>query len=234
MNKSLSLKKETPEEYRARKEYEKNKVSFQASLKKETPEEYKARKESQAQRTVKKETPEEYAARIDYIKKKEEGELKVETQRLFDKAEIQRYKHQNYLDRQEKKSIRECEQFEIEEYNKTPEGLAEQAKRDEEKAEKAERARIWNTPQAWQERKDAEEAFIERQSRIECKFARKHITSFGGRLSDSARRTMESGGIRAKLESDKKKKQDKEREKEIKKEEIKRANLLWYINHIKK
>jgi hypothetical protein len=44
-----SNKKETPEEYKARKELQTQKV-----VKKETPEEYKARKELQAQRALKK------------------------------------------------------------------------------------------------------------------------------------------------------------------------------------
>jgi hypothetical protein len=58
-------KKETPEQYKARKE-----LSAQKVVKKETPAEYKARTESQAQRKVKKETPEEYKARIEYMKKR--------------------------------------------------------------------------------------------------------------------------------------------------------------------
>jgi hypothetical protein len=81
-----SNKKETPEQYKARKE-----LQAQRIVKKETPEEYKARKELQAQRIVKKETPEEYKARIDYIKKKEEVELQAETYRLYNKAEKQHY-----------------------------------------------------------------------------------------------------------------------------------------------
>ena len=104
------------------------------SLKKETPEEYKARKELQAQRTVKKETPQEYAARIDYIKKKEEVELQVETQRLFNKAEKQRLNHQNYLAREEEKNIRWLESEEIrvknEEWQNSEEGRAQQARID--------------------------------------------------------------------------------------------------------
>jgi hypothetical protein len=72
----------------------------QAYLNKETPEQYKARKEQQAQRAVKKETPEEYAQRIDYMKRKEKVELEVETQRLLDKAEKQHKIHQDYLRKQ--------------------------------------------------------------------------------------------------------------------------------------
>ena len=53
-----SNKKETPEQYTARKELQVQKV-----VKKETPAEYKARTELQAQKIVKKETPEEYKAR---------------------------------------------------------------------------------------------------------------------------------------------------------------------------
>ncbi len=55
---SHSNKKETPEEYTARKE-----LQSQRAVKKETPEEYTARKELQSQRAVKKETPQEYKAR---------------------------------------------------------------------------------------------------------------------------------------------------------------------------
>ena len=115
-------------------------ADLQAYLKKETPEEYKARKEQQAQRKVKKETPAEYAARTEYMKKKEKVELEAETQRLFDKAEMQRLKHENYLDRQEKKYNRWLESEEIrvknEEWQNSKEGRARQAEID-----------YWNTPE---------------------------------------------------------------------------------------
>ena len=75
----------------AKKNIEAEKRKQANSNKKETPEQYKARKELQAQRIVKKETPEEYKARIDYIKKKEEVELQAETYRLYNKAEKQHY-----------------------------------------------------------------------------------------------------------------------------------------------
>lgn len=140
------------------------KVFLESSLKKETPEEYKARKESQAQRKVKKETPEEYAARIEYIKKKEEVELKLETQRLFEKAEKQHQKHLNYLeiknraDRQ--RAERQAKREETEAYNNTEEGREHQARknidkalRDKEKAYEAEQDRIWNSDEARRERR---------------------------------------------------------------------------------
>jgi hypothetical protein len=134
-------------------------AKLQEYLKKETPEEYKARKEQQAQRKVKKETPEEAKARIEYMRKKEQLEIQAETQRLFEKAEKQRQDHLNYLYRQEKKAEREAERYEREEirvaneeYKRSPEGRAEQAERDKEKAYKAEKARIWNTPEAREKR----------------------------------------------------------------------------------
>jgi len=140
------------------------KVFLESSLKKETPEEYKARKESQAQRKVKKETPEEYAARIEYIKKKEEVELKLETQRLFEKAEKQHQNHLNYLSRQNEKAEREEAREKIriknEAYNNTEEGREHQARKNEDKAERdklkaynAEKHRIWNTDEARRERR---------------------------------------------------------------------------------
>jgi hypothetical protein len=147
-------------------------------LKKETPEEYKARKEQQAQRKVKKETPEEYAARIEYMKRKEKVDLEVETQRLFDKAEKEHKKHQDYLrrqaDREERESARyemelkyqerEAEREEIREaYKKTPEGRLEQFRTDERKAEKAEKTRNWNTPGAINERKKNQEEWDKHQ-----------------------------------------------------------------------
>jgi len=109
----------------------------EAYLNKETPEEYKARKEQQSQRTVKKETPEEYTARIEYMKRKEKVELEVETQRLFEKAEKQHQNHLRYLEREAERSEREAireayknskegreRQAEID-YQNTPEGKAE-------------------------------------------------------------------------------------------------------------
>ena len=140
------------------------KVFLESSLKKETPEEYKARKESQAQRKVKKETPEEYAARIEYMKKKEEVELKLETQRLFEKAEKQHQNHLNYLSRQNEKAERELKREECrvsnEAYNNTEEGREHQARKNKDKAERdelkayyAEKHRIWNTDEARRERR---------------------------------------------------------------------------------
>jgi hypothetical protein len=165
-----SNKKETPEQYTARKELQAQKVvkketheqyiirkelQAQKVVKKETPEEYKARKESQAQRKVKKETPEEYATRIEYIKKKEEVELKLETQRLFEKAEKQHQNHLNYLSRQNEKAKREEVREEIRIANER-----DKAEREKYKADQAERFRIWYSREAsWvreQERKDFE------------------------------------------------------------------------------
>jgi hypothetical protein len=131
------------------------KVFLESSLKKETPEEYKARKESQAQRKVKKETPEEYASRIEYIKKKDEVELKLETQRLFEKAEKQHQNHLNYLSRQNEKAEKELKREECRVSNER-----NKAEREKYKADQAERFRIWYSREAsWvreQERKDFE------------------------------------------------------------------------------
>ncbi len=55
-----SNKKETPEQYTARKELQAQKV-----VKKETPQEYKARTAMNSQKVVKKETPAEYKARTE-------------------------------------------------------------------------------------------------------------------------------------------------------------------------
>ena len=149
------------------------KVFLESSLKKETPEEYKARKESQAQRKVKKETPEEYAARIEYIKKKEEVELKLETQRLFEKAEKQRLDHLNYLYRQEKKAEREAERYERDAYRNSEEGRAEQAEKDE-------KARIWNTDEARWERERNRRDYEIRKKQSSPTNSRNHelVTSF--------------------------------------------------------
>jgi len=143
----------------------------QAYLNKETPEEYKARKEQQAQRKIKKETPGEYAARIDYMKRKEKVDLEVETQRLFDKAEKQHQKHQDYLSRQAERYERDlkCEEMEAERekireaYKKTPEGRLEQIRTDERKATKDEKTRNWNTPGAINERKRVQEEWKKHQ-----------------------------------------------------------------------
>jgi hypothetical protein len=146
----------------------------EAYLKKETPEEYKARKEQQAQRAVKKETPEEYAARIEYMKRKEKVELEVETQRLFDKAEKQHKNHLDYLSRESARSARyemelkfqemEAEREKIREaYKKTPEGRLEQFRTDERKAEKYEKTRNWNTPEAIEGRKRVQEEWDKHQ-----------------------------------------------------------------------
>ena len=146
----------------------------EAYLDKETPEEYKARKEQQAQRKVKKETPEEYTARIEYMKRKEKVELEVETQRLFDKAEKQHKNHLDYLSRESARSARyemelkcqerEAEREEIREaYKKTPEGRLEQFRTDERKAEKYEKTRNWNTPEAINERKKIQEEWKKHQ-----------------------------------------------------------------------
>jgi arylsulfatase A-like enzyme len=69
-------------------EFEKRKQSH--SNKKETSEEYTARKELQAQRAVKKETPEEYKARIEYKAQKENKAVKKETPEEY-KARIERH-----------------------------------------------------------------------------------------------------------------------------------------------
>jgi hypothetical protein len=139
----------------------------EAYLKKETPEEYKARKEQQAQRKVKKETPEEYTARIEYMKRKEKVELEVETQRLFDKAEKQHQNHQRYLEREVERSEREakCEEMreKNEAYKKTPEGRLEQARIDERKVVKDEKTRNWNTPGAIREREKKQEEWNKHQ-----------------------------------------------------------------------
>jgi hypothetical protein len=136
-------------------------------LNKETPEEYKARKEQQAQRKVKKETPEEYTARIEYMKRKEKVELEVETQRLFDKAEKQHQNHLRYLEREAERSEREAAREEMREkneaYKKTPEGRLEQARIDERKAVKDEKTRNWNTPGAIREREKKQEEWKKHQ-----------------------------------------------------------------------
>ena len=149
----------------------------QEYLKKETPEEYKARKESQSQRKVKKETPEEYAARIEYIKKKEEVELKLETQRLFEKAEKQRLDHLNYLYRQEKKAEREAERYERDAYRNSEEGRAEQAEKDE-------KARIWNTDEArWERERNRRDYEIRKKQRREREKQRLENNNGGSRSS---------------------------------------------------
>ena len=139
----------------------------EAYLKKETPEEYKARKEQQAQRKVTKETPEEYTARIEYMKRKEKVELEVETQRLFDKAEKQHQNHLRYLEREAERSEREAAREEMREkneaYKKTLEGRLEQARIDERKAVKDEKTRNWNTPGAIREREKKQEEWKKHQ-----------------------------------------------------------------------
>jgi len=139
----------------------------EAYLNKETPEEYKARKEQQAQRKVTKETPEEYTARIEYMKRKEKVELEVETQRLFEKAEKQHQNHLRYLEREaeryERESAREEMREKNEAYKKTPEGRLEQARIDERKAVKDEKTRNWNTPEAIREREKKQEEWKKHQ-----------------------------------------------------------------------
>ena len=146
----------------------------EAFLNKETPEEYKARKEQQAQRKVKKETPEEYTARIDYMKRKEKVELEVETQRLVDKAEKEQKRERERWEaarnelkcdkRQAEREEMEAEREKIREaYKKTPEGRLEQFRSDERKAEKYEKTRNWNTPEAINERKRVQEEWEKHQ-----------------------------------------------------------------------
>jgi hypothetical protein len=148
-------------------------AKLQAYLKKETPEEYKARKESQAQRTVKKETPEEYAARTEYMKKKEQLELEAETQRLFNKGEKKHQDNLDYLARERARQDRQAERdaradardaaFEEKKaYNNSEEGRA-----------KAEKTRNWNTPEEIRKReKNQEDWKIHQQKHLDSYIAR--------------------------------------------------------------
>ena len=106
------------------------------------------------------------------MKRKEKVDLEVETQRLFDKAEKEHKKHQDYLRRQADREERESARYEMElkfeereaerekireAYKKTPEGRLEQFRTDERKAEKYEKTRNWNTPESINERKRVQE-----------------------------------------------------------------------------
>jgi len=211
-----AVKKETPEEYKARTEYAARTELHE--VKKETPQEYKARKELQAQRTVKKETPEEYAARTEYMKKKEQLELEAETQRLFNKGEKKHQDHLNYLarerarqDRQSEKDERSAARADAYEanqaYKNSAEGRAEQERKDE-------KTRIWNSPEAKWKREKVQEDFVLNQKKREKDFFEKsiyqyqHATPFDGNSwnkhvknnYDSAYRTAKSGGIAAVIE----------------------------------
>jgi len=193
-------------------------AKLQAYLKKETPEEYKARKESQSQRTVKKETPEEYAARTEYMKKKEQLELEAETQRLFNKGEKKHQDNLDYLarerarqDRQAEKDERSAARAEAYEanqaYKNSAEGRAERERKDE-------KSRIWNSPEEKWKREKVQEEFVLNQKKREKDFFEKSIyqyqnaTPFDGNSwnkhvknnYDSAYRTAESGGIAAVIE----------------------------------
>jgi hypothetical protein len=148
-------------------------AKLQAYLKKETPEEYKARKESQAQRAVKKETPEEYAARTEYMKKKEQLELEAETQRLFNKGEKKHQDHLNYLYIQEKKAEREAERAEKEEMRQINREQKEAYNNSEEGRAKAEKTRNWNTPEEIRKReKNQEDWKIHQQKHLDSYIAR--------------------------------------------------------------
>jgi hypothetical protein len=189
-------------------------AKLQAYLKKETPEEYKARKEQQAQRKVKKETPEEYAARTEYMKKKEKLELEAEAQRLFNIGEKKHQDHLDYLARERARAERQAEKdaradaYEANQaYKNSAEGRAEQERKDE-------KTRIWNTPEAKWKREKVQEEFVLNQKKREKDFFEKSIyqyqnaTPFDGNSwnkhvknnYDSAYRTAESGGIAAVIE----------------------------------
>jgi len=178
-------------------------AKLQAYLKKETPEEYKARKEQQAQRKVKKETPEEYAARTEYMKKKEKLELEAEAQRLFNIGEKKHQNHVDYLARERGRAERQAEKDErsaaslaaFEEkiaYSNSAEGRAEQERKDE-------KARIWNSPEEKYRREQNTEEFVIRQREKERNFWEKHKNNWGTMACDSAHRTTASGGIDAKF-----------------------------------
>jgi hypothetical protein len=168
----------------------------QAYFKKETPEEYKARKELQAQRAVKKETPEEYKSRIEYMKKKENLELEAETYRLFHKLENER-KRDEYNDykqqQRDERSAARAEAYEANQaYKNSAEGRAEQEKKDE-------KTRIWNSPEEKYRREQNTEKFVLNQREKERNFWEKHKNNWGTMACDSAHRTLASGGIDAKF-----------------------------------
>lgn len=93
----------------------KEKAARAEFLKKETPEQYKARKEKQAQRNGKKETPDEYKARTEYMRKKTALE-KQEKNELKQKKQLERQDESIRKDLE--KLIKEQEEQEYYELNK--------------------------------------------------------------------------------------------------------------------
>ena len=160
-------------------------AKLQAYLKKETPEEYKARKESQAERKVKKETHEEYAARTEYLRKKEQLQLEAETQRMLIKVEKQRQDYADYLQRQAERDKRfalRVQEYEANEaYKNSTEGRAEQAEREQRREAKAEEIRNWNTHEAYEKREKKRIEQEKNRNAYEAREKRRElIKTYGG------------------------------------------------------
>ena len=134
------------------------------------------------------------------MKKKEQLELEAETTRLFDKAEKKHQDHLTYLYRQEQKAEREAQrEARREECRVSNEKY--KAERDKEKADTAEKLRIWNSYEARAEREQYNREEEKKDQKRIADYKRDHghggsnRSYYGSKSSSGSSRGYGFGGV---------------------------------------